>query len=126
MGFEELRFFNFRNLCDRELLLDGAREVFLVGENGQGKTNLLEAVHLLCVGSSFREPREAALVRDEASPAGLAGRYAAPPARRPTSGSRSPPGGARRSRWTARRWQSGGSSSPASCASASSRRTWTS
>jgi DNA replication and repair protein RecF len=76
MGFEELRFFNFRNLCDRVLPLDGAREVFLVGENGQGKTNLVEAVHLLCVGSSFREPREAALVRDPASPAGLAGRYA--------------------------------------------------
>ncbi|MGA2477912.1 MAG: AAA family ATPase, partial [Spirochaetia bacterium] len=46
MGFERLRFFNFRNLKDRELAL-GAREVFLVGENGQGKTNLLEAVHLL-------------------------------------------------------------------------------
>jgi DNA replication and repair protein RecF len=78
MGFEQLSFFNFRNLCDRALRLEGAREVFLVGENGQGKTNLVEAVHLLCVGSSFREPREAALVRDEASPAGLAGRYAGP------------------------------------------------
>jgi DNA replication and repair protein RecF len=75
MGFEELRFFNFRNLVDRTLGLDGARELFLVGENGQGKTNLIEAVHLLCVGSSFREPREAALVRDPAAPAGLAGRY---------------------------------------------------
>ncbi len=78
MGFEELRFFNFRNLSDGTLALEGAREVFLVGENGQGKTNLIEAVHLLCVGSSFREPREAALVRDPASPAGLAGRYADP------------------------------------------------
>jgi DNA replication and repair protein RecF len=78
MGFEELRFFNFRNLSDSSLALDGAREVFLVGENGQGKTNLIEAVHLLCVGSSFREPREAALVRDPATPAGLAGRYADP------------------------------------------------
>jgi len=33
MGFERLRFFNFRNLKDRELSL-GAREVFLVGQNG--------------------------------------------------------------------------------------------
>ncbi|MDD1748491.1 MAG: AAA family ATPase, partial [Methanothrix sp.] len=62
MGFEGLRFFNFRNLNDAELSL-GAREIFLVGENGQGKTNLLEAVHLLCLGSSFREKREAALFR---------------------------------------------------------------
>jgi DNA replication and repair protein RecF len=75
MGFEELQFFNFRNIVDRTLSLDGARELFLVGGNGQGKTNLIEAVHLLCVGSSFREPREAALVRDPAAPAGLSGRY---------------------------------------------------
>jgi DNA replication and repair protein RecF len=70
MGFERLRFFNFRNLKDRELSL-GAREVFLVGPNGQGKTNLLEAVHLLSVGSSFREKRDAALSRDPAETTGL-------------------------------------------------------
>jgi len=74
MGFERLRFFNFRNLKDRELAL-GAREVFLVGENGQGKTNLLEAVHLLCLGSSFREKRESVMARDPAAAIGLHGRY---------------------------------------------------
>ena len=74
MGFEGLRFFNFRNLKDAELPL-GAREIFLVGENGQGKTNLLEAVHLLCLGSSFREKRESAFVREPSSPTGLFGRY---------------------------------------------------
>jgi DNA replication and repair protein RecF len=72
MGFERLRFFNFRNLQDRELSL-GARQVFLVGENGQGKTNLLEALHLLCIGSSFREKRESALVRDPNTPLSLHG-----------------------------------------------------
>src|SRR5208337_5032092 len=77
MGFEKLRFFNFRNLKDRELAL-GAREVFLVGQNGQGKTNLLEAVHLLSVGSSFREKRDAALSRDPAETTGLFASYAAP------------------------------------------------
>ena len=75
MGFERLRFYNFRNLKDQELDC-GFREVFLVGENGQGKTNLLEAVHLLSLGSSFREKREAALVRDPSSPTGLSGRFA--------------------------------------------------
>jgi DNA replication and repair protein RecF len=76
MGFELLRFFNFRNLWDGELDV-GAREVFLVGENGQGKTNLIEAVHLLCLGSSFREKRETALMRDQSVPTGLFGRHAA-------------------------------------------------
>jgi DNA replication and repair protein RecF len=70
MGFERLRFFNFRNLKDRELSV-GAREIFLVGPNGQGKTNLLEAVHLLSLGSSFREKRESALARNPAEPTGL-------------------------------------------------------
>jgi len=74
MGFELLRFYNFRNLRDRELEL-GASEVFLVGENGQGKTNLLEAVHLLCLGSSFREKKESAFPRDPAAAVGLFGRH---------------------------------------------------
>ena len=74
MGFERLRFFNFRNLKDRELSL-GARQIFLVGQNGQGKTNLLEAVHLLCLGSSFREKRESALARNPSQPTGLSASY---------------------------------------------------
>jgi DNA replication and repair protein RecF len=77
MGFERLRFFNFRNLKDRELSL-GARQVFLVGQNGQGKTNLLEAVHLLSVGSSFREKRDAALSRNPAETTGLFGAVSGP------------------------------------------------
>jgi DNA replication and repair protein RecF len=76
MGFELLRFFNFRNLLDGELDV-GAREVFLVGENGQGKTNLIEAVHLLCLGSSFREKRETVLMRDPAAVTRLFGAHAA-------------------------------------------------
>lgn len=74
MGFETLRFFNFRNLADAEVRVD-ARDVFLVGENGQGKTNFLEAVHLLTHGSSFREKREAAFHRDPHLSTGLSGRY---------------------------------------------------
>src|SRR5208337_1874765 len=77
MGFEGLRFFNFRNLKDRELSL-GAREIFLVGRNGQGKTNLLEAVHLLSVGSSFREKRSAALSRDPSETTGLFASFTLP------------------------------------------------
>lgn len=44
---------NFRNL--KSCTLDTcAKQVVLTGENGQGKTNLLEAVYMLCYGSSFR------------------------------------------------------------------------
>jgi DNA replication and repair protein RecF len=77
MGFESLRVYNFRNLKDRELDL-GTREVFLVGENGQGKTNLLEAIHLISLGSSFRETRESALVRDPSLGMAIHGRHTAP------------------------------------------------
>jgi DNA replication and repair protein RecF len=74
MGFSSIRFFNFRNLKDRELDL-GAREVFLVGENGQGKTNLIEAVHLLCAASSFRENHDVPFFRDPGVEVGLSGKY---------------------------------------------------
>jgi DNA replication and repair protein RecF len=77
MGFARIAFRNFRNLADREIDV-GARQVLLVGENGQGKTNLLEAVYLLSVASSFREDHDAALLRDPALPASLAGRYELP------------------------------------------------
>jgi DNA replication and repair protein RecF len=79
MGFERLRFFNFRNLKDRELAI-GASEVFLIGQNGQGKTNLLEAVHLLSLGSSFREKREAALAREPSETIGLFAGFSTPEA----------------------------------------------
>ncbi len=79
MGFESLRVFNFRNLKDRELDL-GARAVFLIGENGQGKTNLLEAINLISLGSSFRESRESAFVRDPAQAMAIHGRHSTPDA----------------------------------------------
>jgi len=74
MGFARIGFLNFRNLADRQIDV-GARTVLLVGENGQGKTNLLEAVYLLSVASSFRGDRDAELLREPALPASLTGRY---------------------------------------------------
>ena len=43
----------FRNIRDRQIDTS-AKQVILTGENGQGKTNLLEAVYMLCYGTSFR------------------------------------------------------------------------
>lgn len=53
MKFISVGFRHFRNL-EETLLPTDARRVLLVGENGQGKTNFLEAVYTLCYGSSFR------------------------------------------------------------------------
>lgn len=73
MGFVSIRPFNFRNLEDKRVDCD-APEVFLVGDNGQGKTNFIEAVHLLCYGSSFRTRHERRLVREGAAEAAVEGR----------------------------------------------------
>ncbi|MDR0878464.1 MAG: DNA replication/repair protein RecF, partial [Treponema sp.] len=43
MIFTSLRTAAFRNLADAEVKTAG-KDVFLVGENGQGKTNFLEAL----------------------------------------------------------------------------------
>jgi DNA replication and repair protein RecF len=53
MGFRRVAVFGYRNLQDAAVDT-GAEEIFLVGENGQGKTNFLEAVYFLSFGSSFR------------------------------------------------------------------------
>jgi DNA replication and repair protein RecF len=53
---------NFRNLADGELQFHPAANV-IVGDNGQGKTNLLEAIYFLATTKSFRTPRTTNLVR---------------------------------------------------------------
>jgi DNA replication and repair protein RecF len=62
MPFSELKTASFRNLADAEVDTDADR-VFLVGENGQGKTNFLEALYYLSYGASFRGPVDAQAVR---------------------------------------------------------------
>lgn len=74
MGFLSAAYRHFRNLEDVELDLD-APEVFLVGENGQGKTNFIESIYLLCYGGSFRTFLDARLVRAGELEALVRGRY---------------------------------------------------
>jgi DNA replication and repair protein RecF len=62
MRFFSLRTAAFRNLADAEINTAG-KDVFLVGENGQGKTNLLEALYFCSYASSFRSVRDGDLVR---------------------------------------------------------------
>ena len=63
MFFNSLRTAAFRNLVDAETFT-GAKDVFLVGENGQGKTNFLEALYFCAYASSFRSVRDAELAHN--------------------------------------------------------------
>ncbi len=53
---------DYRNLKSFELSPEKALTV-LVGPNGAGKTNTIEAVQIVCTGSSFRNPVWEDLVR---------------------------------------------------------------
>lgn len=53
---------NFRNYTDASLDLSGGRNI-LIGENAQGKTNLLEAIELIACGRSDRAGSDRELVR---------------------------------------------------------------
>ena len=61
---------NYRNI--RAARLEPGRELTVIcGNNGQGKTNLLEAIWLLTGGKSFRGGKDAELVRRGEPLAGL-------------------------------------------------------
>ena len=53
---------NFRNIEHAVVEFDSGVNV-LVGDNAQGKTNLLEAIYLCALGKTFRQAKDAELVR---------------------------------------------------------------
>ena len=53
MRFKSIKIENFRNISSVSVETD-AEDIVLVGTNGQGKTNFLEVLYILCYGSSFR------------------------------------------------------------------------
>ncbi|MCF7806228.1 MAG: DNA replication and repair protein RecF, partial [Simkaniaceae bacterium] len=54
---------NFRNYA-RTLVEFGPHVNYLQGKNGQGKTNLLEAIYFISTGRSFRTDKLCELIRD--------------------------------------------------------------
>ncbi|MDR1617925.1 MAG: DNA replication and repair protein RecF [Treponema sp.] len=62
MPFRFLRTVSFRNLADVDVDT-GGKDIFLIGKNGQGKTNFLEALYFSAYASSFRGVRDTELVR---------------------------------------------------------------
>lgn len=53
MIIESIETFGYRNLKAGKIDTN-SKHIILTGNNGQGKTNLLEAVYLICFGASFR------------------------------------------------------------------------
>ncbi|MBP5288895.1 MAG: DNA replication/repair protein RecF [Clostridia bacterium] len=62
MELEQITVHSFRNIRDASVTFAPGTNV-LVGENGQGKTNLLEAIYLFACGKSFRAAKNGDLVR---------------------------------------------------------------
>ena len=62
MRIRTLSLTNFRNFGDLRVDFGGRRNVIL-GANAEGKTNILDAVHLLGVGRSHRDRRDSNLVK---------------------------------------------------------------
>ncbi len=54
MSLSKLHLQHFRNLTDVELEFPRDRPVLIVGDNGAGKTNILEAIHTLALGKGIR------------------------------------------------------------------------
>jgi DNA replication and repair protein RecF len=65
--FLELSAKNFRNLKDYNKLVPSSNTNLVLGENGAGKTNFLEAIYLNALGRSFRTSALSNLIRKEAS-----------------------------------------------------------
>jgi len=56
-------FYNFRNLKNDTIDLS-SREVYFVGENGQGKSNILESLYYSAYGISFRTHVDSQIIRN--------------------------------------------------------------
>jgi DNA replication and repair protein RecF len=64
MILESIRLVNFRNYKEKLIKLNPKLEM-IVGPNGIGKTNILEAVHLVCEGGSFRLKKDLGLIKSD-------------------------------------------------------------
>ncbi|MEN2766779.1 DNA replication/repair protein RecF [Ornithinibacillus xuwenensis] len=73
MHIEELKLKNYRNYQNLEIRFDDKVNV-IIGENAQGKTNLMEAIYLLAFTKSHRTSKEKELIRWDEEYAKIEGR----------------------------------------------------
>ena len=62
MQVKSIKLKNFRNY-EQALIEPDAGVTVFTGQNAQGKTNIIEALHLCCLGRSHRTPRDEELIR---------------------------------------------------------------
>src|SRR5699024_4011536 len=73
MHIEQLKLTNYRNYHQVELSFDDKVNV-IIGENAQGKTNLIESIYLLAFTKSHRTSKEKELIRCDEEYAKIEGR----------------------------------------------------
>ncbi|MFD1040323.1 DNA replication/repair protein RecF [Virgibacillus byunsanensis] len=73
MHIEHLKLKNYRNYQQLDISFDDKINV-IIGENAQGKTNLMEAIYVLAFTKSHRTPREKELIRWDQEYAKIEGR----------------------------------------------------
>lgn len=73
MHIEQLQLKNYRNYPQLDISFDDKINV-IIGENAQGKTNLMEAIYVLAFTKSHRTPREKELIQWEQEYAKIEGR----------------------------------------------------
>lgn len=64
MHIKQLKLKNYRNYQHLDISFDNKINV-IIGENAQGKTNLMEAIYVLAFSRSYRTPRERELIKWE-------------------------------------------------------------
>ena len=62
MYIKEIKLNNFRNYKEERISFNMNSNI-IKGENGQGKTNLLESIYILSIGKSFRTLKEEELIK---------------------------------------------------------------
>ena len=62
MHLNNLKIINFRNYEDLYLNFNKKINLF-IGKNGQGKTNIIEAIYLLSIGKSFRTNKDKEMIK---------------------------------------------------------------
>ena len=72
MRIERLKLTNFRNYLNLEINLNPAINIF-IGNNGEGKTNILESIYILSLTKSNRDGNECDLIKFEENIAKIEG-----------------------------------------------------
>ncbi|MCI8284551.1 MAG: DNA replication/repair protein RecF [Firmicutes bacterium] len=62
MYFKEIELNNFRNYNDQKIQFHNKVNI-IIGENAQGKTNLIEGLYIMSLGKSFRTSRDNDLIK---------------------------------------------------------------